>query len=109
MSAGIAGAETNAQHAALRCSTCGTEMEHPRVVQAGWPRLRMWCSAECAVPDPRADLAEQMARWLRHLSYWTDLPDDAVLLEVRSPEATEAVRVTARMISAAAPRRTSGV
>lgn len=104
MSAGIAGAETNAQHAALRCSTCGTEMEHPRVVQAGWAGLRMWCSVKCVAPDPREVLAQQMARWLRHLSYWTDPPDDAVLLEVRSPEATEAVRITAGMIRDAAGR-----
>ena len=72
---GIAGAETNAQVSAMRCATCGTEMEHPRVV-----------------------LARHMLAWLAHMSHWTELPDDAVVLAVASPEPTEAVRITAGMI-----------
>jgi hypothetical protein len=103
MSTGIAGAETNARHTALRCSTCGAEMEHSRVVQAGWPGLRMWCSAECVAPDPREVLAQQMARWLAGMQHWTELPDETVVLEVRSPKTDEVVRITAGLIRNAAP------
>ncbi len=95
---GIAGAEDNAQVSVMRCATCGAEMEHPRVVQAGWPRLRMWCSTACVRPDPRAVLARHMGAWLAHTSHWTELPDDTVVLAVASPEPTEAVRITAGMI-----------
>lgn len=51
-----------------------------------------------------ATLAEHMARWLAHLSHWTELSDDAVVLSVASPEPTEAVRITAGMIRDAAGR-----
>lgn len=95
---GIAGAEANAQVTAMRCATCGTEMEHPRVVQTQLHGLRMWFSPACVRPDPRDELARHMAAWLLHLSHWTELPDDAVVLAVASPEPDEAVRVTAGMI-----------
>lgn len=49
-------------------------------------------------------LARHMSAWLAHLSHWTELPDDAVLLAVTSPEPTEAVRITAGMIREAAGR-----
>lgn len=95
---GIAGDEANAQATAMRFATCGTEMEHPRVVQTQLHGLRMWCSPACVRPDPRDVLARHMLAWLRHLSHWTELPDAKVVLAVASPEPTEAVRITAGMI-----------
>ena len=94
---GIAGAEANAQIAAMTCATCGHEMEHPRVVQVQ-DKLRMWCSHECVTPDPRDVLARQMAAWVRHMGHWTTLGDDAVVLAVASPEPAESVCITAGMI-----------
>lgn len=51
-----------------------------------------------------ATLARHMLAWLQHLSHWTELPDDAVVLSVASPEPIEAVRITAGMIRDAAGR-----
>lgn len=98
---GIAGAEANAQVSVMRCATCGAEMEHPRVVQTQLHGLLMWCSAACVRPDPRDVLARQMASWLRHLSHWTELTDDTVVLAVASSDPTEAVRITVGMIKEA--------
>lgn len=47
-------------------------------------------------------LARHMAAWLTHLSHWTELPDDAVVLAVTSPDLNEVVRITAGMIRDAA-------
>jgi hypothetical protein len=55
-------------------------------------------------PIATATLARHMAAWLQHLSHWTELPDDAVVLAVASPDPTEAVRITAGMIRDAAGR-----
>lgn len=98
---GIAGAEANAHVAAMTCATCGREMGHPRVVQVQ-DKLRMWCSEACVRPDPRDVLARQMAAWARHLGHWTDIGDGVVVLAVASPEPSESVCITKKMIMEAA-------
>lgn len=76
-----------------RCALCGSIEDSESQAIAAWNRL-----------SAAAELARHMAAWLLHLSHWTELPDDAVVLAVASPEPTEAVRITAGMIRDAAGR-----
>lgn len=99
---GVAGAADHALRTTGVCTTCGKEIEAPWAVRTGNGRLLRFCGPACAYPDPRNVLARHMLAWLRHLSHSTELPDEAVVLAVASPDPAEASRITAGMIRDAA-------
>ena len=45
-----------------------------------------------------ASLCDAMAVWLAGQQHWTAIPDDAVVMESRSTDGTDAFRITAGMI-----------
>lgn len=77
----IPGSDGGASYVAClneRCEMIGPWSTDPAVAIAAWNRL-----------SAAATLARHMLAWLRHLSHWTELPDDAVVLAVASPKPTE--------------------